>query len=208
LAAAVVLFATAWQRDWFNIQEQFRAAWETITQVFDSVFTTLAPAWTAFTDLLQGNWVSAWMNMKQVVVDVVGFIAKLMTNPVGAIQDLIAKFGTNFAEQMAQKGLRGEQTPAGAGINLSVLGAGGTGAARPATACEMPRSTRSRQEEGTDQPAERQPERRSGECPSAPPPALPRLQRRQYRHHPAVRQDPRFPHYRPDRHDPRYYRPR
>jgi TP901 family phage tail tape measure protein len=126
LAAAVVLFATAWQRDWFNIQEQFRAAWDTITQIFDSVFTTLAPAWTAFTDLLQGNWVSAWMNMKQVVVDVVGFIAKLMTNPVGAVQDLIAKFGTNFAEQLAQKGPGGAAAPAKP--DLSALGAGGAGA--------------------------------------------------------------------------------
>jgi TP901 family phage tail tape measure protein len=126
LAAAVTLFRNAWAKDWFDIQEQFKAAWDTILDIFNTVQTVLGAAWTAFTDLLKGNWVDAWAEMKSVVVDVMGFIAKLMTNPVGAIQELVATFGAHFAERMAQKGTAAQTTPAKA--DLSALGAGGAGA--------------------------------------------------------------------------------
>jgi TP901 family phage tail tape measure protein len=126
LAAAVTLFRNAWTKDWFDIQEQFKAAWDTILDIFNTVQTVLGTAWAAFTDLLKGNWVDAWAEMKSVVIDVMGFIAKLMTNPVGAIQELVATFGAHFAERMAQKG-PGE-TAAPAKADLSALGAGGAGA--------------------------------------------------------------------------------
>jgi TP901 family phage tail tape measure protein len=104
VAAAVTAFATVWTKNLFRIQEQFRATWETVTQIFAAVQSEVSTAWVAFTDLLQGRWFDAWTNMKAVVTDVMGFIAKVVTNPVGAVQDLLTRQATNFAEQMAQSG--------------------------------------------------------------------------------------------------------